>query len=144
MTKSQKPQPPTPTPPDTSPGDGEYPEQGVVLRAVLPVPGALFPLGAITITEAAAAFIARHQVNLGQLLYRHCHGDWGTVASEVDREEHDDNERVLKGWAHGVGSHVLSKYRIAGLPVVDDPMYSGHLWIRTGDGTTVLLPGEYS
>lgn len=118
------------------------------------IPGQLFPLGAITITEAAAILIATHAVPLGDLLRRHARGDWGAAASYVDVEEHKDNDRVLQGWYAAdddaaQASHVLSKYIVPGLPLSADPARSGHLWVyTTGAGrtaaTTVCLPHEYS
>ena len=87
-----------------------------------------FPLGAITLTEGAAAALQSTKQSPEQLLARHSFGDWG----ELDDEDWERNNHALEN-----ALRLLSAYRLRD---------NTKIWVITEwdrSGTTVLLPDEY-
>lgn len=90
--------------------------------------GPVFPLGQLTATPAALALAAEHGLDLGHLVYRHQHGDWG----DVDRSDAKAND-----YARDHEERILSSY---------GKDTDQHLWIITEADrsvTTVLRPDDY-
>ena len=91
----------------------------------LPLP---FPLGAIALTEGAAAALQSTGQTPEQLLARHCFGDWG----ELEAEDWESNNQALLN-----ALQLLSSYRLRDKTT---------LWVITEwdrSSTTILLPQEY-
>ena len=89
----------------------------------------LFLLGQVVATPGALDLLDRTGINASALLYRHQHGDWGTVCAE-DAKSND--HAIL------VGARILSAYELGSR--------RERLWIITEADrcvTTLLLPTEY-
>lgn len=93
---------------------------------------ALFPIGKLVTTPAAARFCDKHQISMVALLARHIGGDYGDVSN------HDKaaNKEALTD-----GSRIFSAYRFK----------EGRIWIITeavGDdglraSTCIMTPEDY-
>ena len=87
---------------------------------------AKFPLGFLLITPALRDAVTEHDI--ADALYRHSHGDWGTVCEEDKAENEFSVPRYLR---------ILSAY------VAEN---GTRFWVITEadrKSTTLLLPDEY-
>ena len=87
----------------------------------------LFNLGSVVATHGALDLLSQNEVTPETLLWRHQHGDFGTVCPE----DVQANLEAIK-----YGSRVLSAYLVG----------NQQLWIITEadrSSTTFLLPSEY-
>jgi hypothetical protein len=96
----------------------------------------LFELGRCVCTNGVNGLIEEGRVNPRKLLFRHVHGDWGTVCESDGRE----NNAALKN-----GTRIFSAY-----PIDPSQPSAGHgdntIWVITEadrSATTLLLPDEY-
>ncbi len=87
----------------------------------------LFNLGSVVATHGAIDLLKQHKVDAEPMLWRHQHGDFGTVCLE----DVQANLEAIK-----YGSRVLSAYLVG----------DQQMWIITEadrSSTTFLLPSEY-
>lgn len=87
----------------------------------------LFPLGHISATPNALAYLAQHNLTPIPFLRRHQQGDWGCVPTE---DANANNEAL-----HNEG-RLLSSYAVG----------DGKVWLITEadrSATTLLLPDDY-
>ena len=91
-------------------------------------PAKLFALGRTVATARAVRVAEQNGVDLGELVLRHQHGDWG----EIHREDRGLNEAAILD-----GERIFSVYRVS-------PYRT--FWVITQRDrcyTTVMLPEEY-
>ncbi len=101
----------------------------------------LFRLGQLLATPAALALAQTHNIDIRELVKRHCCGDDGDVDAE-------DKKRNAYAITHG--ARVFSSYRVTttlhtGDASIDDATVA-RIWVITEAdrrSTTVLLPGDY-
>ena len=91
-----------------------------------PVGGVRFPFGHVSITTAAKQSLS--PIEVADALFRHAHGDWGTV----NKDDWESNELALH--EHG---RLLSTY----LATDQTVFWIITEWDRTS--TTILLPSDY-
>ncbi len=90
---------------------------------------ALFPLGALQITQGAVQALFQERLMPEVLLARHARGDWG----DLDAHDRRVNREALRN-----GQRLLSTYTL--------PKTGAQVWIITDAGrqtTTLLIPSEY-
>lgn len=91
----------------------------------------LFPLGRIVSTPGALNLLLEHGAAVQDLLYRHCHGDWGQLPA---------GDAQLNDAAVRDGTRILSSYELA------RGDRRTRVWIITEadrSSTCLLLPDEY-
>jgi len=122
---------------------------GTILQLTEEVPGALFPLGTISVTPGALALLSQAEQHATEFVLRHACGDWGQCgrfdAIELTEEElrlgweaTEDTARQNKSNVLNRRDSVRSEYRTAN---------GQRLWVLTdldrGGRTTVFLPADY-
>jgi hypothetical protein len=130
--------------------DQQFLDQGgAVLTLRGELPGALFPLGKITVTAGAVAALAEASQHAVEFLMRHVKGDWGAVGHCDKTELTADEER--RGWEATDDPAKINKWSLLNRR---DRLMSEYatargrrLWVITDlegrSATTVLLPEEY-